>query len=59
MAGSARIGQFTIVTSTYGAPVAVAKPADNSPTPTGATAPSPTAAQLDALYQQLKAAATK
>lgn len=54
MAGSARIGQFSIPSSVYGAPVSVVKPADNRPAPAPAPSTPPTQAQLDALYEQLK-----
>lgn len=57
MAGSARIGQFSAPSGSYGAPVPIAKPADNQTAPLPAPTTSPTQAQLDDLYARLKALA--
>ena len=60
MDSSARIGEFSVSDGSYGVPVATVKPADNNVSPAATpaqTTADQTQAQLDAIYDQLKAAA--
>jgi hypothetical protein len=61
MDSSARIGQFSVATGSYGAPITTVKPPDNSVTPAAQTpadiAAAAAQAQLDAIYNSLKTTA--